>query len=71
MDGTGREQDLGEPIAGDSRVQNVPDTLRKPEGEGDNLDLDGAPGQHEGQQAVRNQSIVEPDDYAKSSESGV
>ncbi len=74
MDGTGREQDLGQPgghpLPDEGRIDDVPETLRREKGAGDNLDSeDGTPTSAEGKQAVRNQSIVTPEDYAGSSES--
>lgn len=75
MDGTGREQDLarpgGHPLPDEGRIDDVPETLRREKkGVGDDPDReDGAPMSAEGKQAVRNQSVVTPEDYAGSSES--
>lgn len=78
-DGTGREQDggaeaaggEGHPLPDDSRIENVPETLRRAKGSDPNLDLDGAPSRAESKQAVRNQAVVSPDAYGGTSESGV
>lgn len=83
MTGTGREQDGGAEAAGgqnagkgghplpdDSRIENVPETLRREKDAGDNLDLEGAPSRAESKQAVRNQAVVSPDDYGGTAESG-
>jgi len=74
MDGTGREQDLGRPgehpLPDEGRIDDVSETLRREKGADDNLDSeDGAPMSAQGKQAVRNQSVVTPEDYADSSES--
>lgn len=79
MDGTGREQDVdqptGHPLPDDARIDGVPETLQSEKGVGDGeeeTELGGGRlAQAEGKQAVRNQSVVSPDSYGGSSESGV
>lgn len=79
MDGTGREQDLGQttghPLPDAARTDGVPETLRSEKGIGDGKDDSelggGRLAEAEGKQAVRNQSVVSPDAYSGSSESGV
>lgn len=78
MDGTGREQDLGHttghPLPDNARIDDVPETLKDDKGTGDGAsDREGGGrlSTNDGKQAVRNQSVVSPDDYAGSSESGV
>lgn len=79
MDGTGREQDLdqptGHPLPDNARIDGVPETLQQEKGvEGADAQSElggGRLAKSEGKQAVRNQSIVSPDDYSGSSESGV
>lgn len=80
MDETGREQDLdqptGHPLPDDARVDGVPETLRTEKGPSEPEDGiselgGGRLAVSEGKQAVRNQSVVSPDDYSGSSESGV
>ncbi len=79
MDGTGREQDLdqptGHPLPDNARIDGVPETLQAEKGvensDGDTELGGGRLAKAEGQQAVRNQAVVSPDDYSGSSESGV
>lgn len=78
MDGTGQEQDRGQttghPLPEDARIDDVPETLRDEKGTGEEAsDREGGGrlATNDGKQAVRNQSVVSPDDYAGSSESGV
>lgn len=80
MDGTGQEQDLGQPTgsaAPDAHpVDGAPATLENGDTGGgareDESELGGGRlGTADGKQAVRNQSVVSPDDYSGSSESGV
>lgn len=76
MDGTGQEQDMGHPtghpLPDDARIDGVPETLQNEKGVGDGPEQEGGRlAKAEGKQAVRNQSVVSPDDYAGSSESGV
>lgn len=77
MDGTGQEQDLGHPaghpLPDDARIDEVPETLRNDKGFGEggsDREGGGRLSKNDGKQAVRNQSVVSPDDYAGSSESG-
>ena len=85
MDGTGREQDGGAvgghplPEGVGARTDDIPESLKRNKGQGEdgplaktgNLDTsDGAPSRAESKQAVRNQAVVSPDEYAGSSESG-
>lgn len=78
MDGTGQEQDLGHttghPLPDDARIDGVPETLQNEKGVGEggaDREGGGCLSKNDGKQAVRNQSVVSPDDYAGSSESGV
>lgn len=79
MDGTGQEQDTGHltghPLPDQAREDDVPESLREKKGSSDDTaesELGGGRlSSAEGRQAVRNQSVVDPDAYAGSSESGV
>lgn len=78
MDGTGQEQDLGHPtghpLPEDALIDSVPETLQSKKGFGEGgADREGGGrlSKNDGKQAVRNQSVVSPDDYSGSSESGV
>lgn len=75
MDGSGREQDrghsTGHPLPDDARIDDVPETLVANKKDGDEPENEGGRlATAEGKQAVRNQSVVSPDDYAGTSESG-
>lgn len=78
MDESGQEQDrghtTGHPLPEDARIEDVPETLRNEKGFGEGgADREGGGrlSKNDGKQAVRNQSVVSPDDYSGSSESGV
>lgn len=79
MDGTGQEQDMGHPtghpLPDNARIDGVPETLQHKKqvvGSDDTSDVGGGKlATDDGANAVKNQSVVSPDAYAGSSESGV
>lgn len=76
MDGTGQEQDAGtrgHPLPDSARIDEVPETLRAEHGTDISQPAEVGEGRlatSQGKAAVRNQSVVSPDAYAGSSESG-
>ena len=71
MDGDGREQDTGRTAKPEAEEDDAADAALRPEGRGKDRHGGGALATDRSDKAVDRQSIVEPDDYSGSSESGV
>lgn len=71
MDGDGREQDVGTAASREDDENGDPKSPFREEGRGQDRHGGGALATDKTDKAVSIQSIVSPDDYAGSSESGV